>query len=162
MSDSVRVAMLIQRYYPHIGGAERQLAALAPLLQKQGVVLHVLTRREAGLARFEYIDGVPVHRLPVAGPKPVAALMYTLTALRLLQQLRPDVIHAHELLSPATTAVAAKRWFGTPTVAKVLRGGDLGDLAKLQTKLRCARRIAALRRHRHLHYTLQPCEIETN
>ncbi len=42
MSDRIRVAMLIQRYYPHIGGAERQLAALAPLLNKQGVELHVI------------------------------------------------------------------------------------------------------------------------
>ncbi|WP_089718439.1 glycosyltransferase family 4 protein [Candidatus Entotheonella palauensis] len=147
MNDRICVAMLIQRYYPHIGGAERQLAALAPLLDKLNVQLHILTRRDPGLARFEYIDHIPVHRLPIAGPKPVASLMYTLAALRLLRQLRPDVIHAHELLSPATTAVAAKRWLGTPIVAKILRGGALGDLAKLQQKPLGARRIASLRQH---------------
>lgn len=73
--------------------------------------------------------------------------MYTLAALRLLRQLRPDVIHAHELLSPATTAVAAKQRFGSPIVAKVLRGGTLGDLAKLHNKPLGARRIASLRQH---------------
>ncbi len=147
MSDRIRVAMLIQRYYPHIGGAERQLAALAPLLNKQGVDIHIITRRDRGLAQFEYIDCVPVHRLPIPGPKPLASLMYTLTALHLLHQSRPDIIHAHELLSPATTAVVAKRWLGTPIVAKVLRGGALGDLAKLRHKPLGANRIASLRRH---------------
>lgn len=164
MSDRIGVAMLIQRYYPHIGGAERQLAALAPLLDKLNVELSIITRRDPGLARFEYVDHVPVHRLPVRGPKPIASLMYTLTALRLLRQLRPDVIHAHELLSPATTAVAAKRWFGTPIVAKVLRGGTLGDLTKLKHKPFGARRITSLRRHMDAFITISgeiDAELET-
>ena len=60
MSAPIRVAMIIQGYLPRVGGAERQLAALAPLLQTRGVELHVLTRRYAGLAPFEMLGGVPV------------------------------------------------------------------------------------------------------
>ncbi|WP_179138078.1 glycosyltransferase family 4 protein [Candidatus Entotheonella palauensis] len=164
MNDRICVAMLIQRYYPHIGGAERQLAALAPPLDKLNVELHIITRRDPGLARFEYIGHVPVHRLPIPGPKPFASLMYTLTALRLLRQLRPHVIHAHELLSPATTAVAAKRRWGTPIVAKVLRGGDLGDLAKLRNKPLGAKRITSLRQHIDAFITISheiDAELET-
>ncbi len=160
MSDRIRVAMLIQRYYPHIGGAERQLAALAPLLNQKGIDVHIITRRDPGLARFETIDHVPVHRLPVPGPKPVASLIYTLSALHLLRRLRPDVIHAHELLSPATTAMAAKRWFGTPIVVKVLRGGALGDLAKLRRKALGAKRLASLRQHMDAFITISR-EIDT-
>ena len=37
MNDMLRVAMLIQAYYPRLGGAERQLASLAPLLKDLGV-----------------------------------------------------------------------------------------------------------------------------
>jgi glycosyltransferase involved in cell wall biosynthesis len=128
------VAMLIQAYLPRLGGAERQLAALTPLLRARGIDVTVITRRYPGLSRFEVIDGVPVHRLPVPGPKPLASMSFTLLALPLLRRLAPDVIHAHELLSPTTTAVVAKRWLGTPVVAKVLRGGVLGDLAKLEQK----------------------------
>ncbi|HRQ40141.1 MAG TPA: glycosyltransferase family 4 protein [Chloroflexota bacterium] len=130
----LHVAMIIQAYLPLLGGAERQLAALAPLLENQGVDVSVITRRYPGLKEFEVIDNVPVYRLPVPGPKPVASLSFTLSALPLLQRLQPDVIHAHELLSPTTTAVTAKRRLGIPVVAKVLRGGVLGDLAKLERK----------------------------
>ncbi|MCB0208056.1 MAG: glycosyltransferase family 4 protein [Anaerolineae bacterium] len=146
-SDTLRTAMIIQAYHPHIGGAERQLAALAPLLHNQGVDVQVLTRRYPGLAPFEQIDGVPVHRLPIPGPKPMASFSFTMTALPLLRQLKPDVIHAHELLSPTTTAVTAKRLFRVPVVAKVLRGGVLGDVAKLKSKPLGSNRISSFRKH---------------
>jgi hypothetical protein len=120
--------MIIQAYYPHVGGAEQQLMALVPLLQARGVEINILTRRYPGLNSFEIIGGAPVHRLPIPGPKAVASTIFTLSALPLLARLRPHLIHAHELLSPTTTAVAAKRLFGIPVVAKVLRGGTLGDI----------------------------------
>ncbi len=136
--------MIIQAYHPHIGGAERQLAALAPLLRQQQVDVHVLTRRYANWPAFEQVDGVPVHRLPIPGPKAVASLAFTLSALPLLARLKPDVIHAHELLSPATTAVTAKRLLATPVVAKVLRGGESGDIAKLRQRRTGPRRLQTL------------------
>lgn len=144
--STLRVAMIIQGYFPHLGGAESQLAALAPLLQQAGIEVQVLTRRFAGLSAFEVINGVPVHRLPIPGPKPLAALSFTLSALPLLRRLRPHLIHAHELLSPATTALAAKRLFGQPVVAKVLRGGQLGDLSKLKHRRFGQQRINSIRK----------------
>jgi glycosyltransferase involved in cell wall biosynthesis len=128
----LRIAMLIQCYHPAIGGAEKQLKSLVPFLQKENCQIHVFTRLRQGLAKTEMIDGAVVHRIPAYGPRVTASLSYTLGALARLKQLQPDVIHAHELLSPTTTAVAAHRFFGTPVVAKVLGGGCLGDLAKLK------------------------------
>ncbi len=142
----LRVAMIIQGYHPLVGGAERQLAAVAPLLQEQGVDVHILTRRYSGLAAFEMIGGVPVHRLPIPGPKAVASAMFTLAALPLLWRLRPHVIHAYSLFSPATTAVMAKRLFGTPVVVKVLRGGALGDVIRLKQKSSGEGRMALFRK----------------
>lgn len=159
-SDSVRTAMIIQAYHPHIGGAERQLAALAPLLRAQGVEVHILTRRYPGLTAFEMIEGVPVHRLPIPGPKPVASFSFTLAALPLLNRLKPDVIHAHELLSPTTTAVTAKRLFKVPVVAKVLRGGVLGDVAKLKRKPLGKGRISTFRQNVDAFITIST-EIDT-
>ena len=117
----------------------------SPLLQAQGIDIQILTRRYPGLQPYEEIGGAPVHRLPIPGPKPLASFSFTATAIPLLRKLRPDVIHAHELLSPTTTAVVAKQLFGTPVAAKVLRGGTLGDLAKLQKKPLGQRRIASFR-----------------
>ncbi|MBP8001557.1 MAG: glycosyltransferase family 4 protein [Chloroflexi bacterium] len=135
------VTMIIQAYLPHIGGAEQQLAALAPRLRERNIHMQVITRQYPGMSRREVIDKVPIFRLPVPGPKAIASLIFTFSALFLLRRLKPDLIHAHELLSPTTTAAAAKQQYGVPVVAKVLRGGQLGDLAKLKKRTGGVKRI---------------------
>lgn len=139
--------MVIQAYLPHVGGAERQLKALAPLLAAEDVDIHILTRRYTGMEPYELIDGVPVHRLPIPGPKLLASLSYTLSGLPLIKRLNPDLIHAHGLLSPALMATFAKRLLGIPVLAKVLRGGVLGDLARLKQKAFTRWRIAQLKKY---------------
>jgi glycosyltransferase involved in cell wall biosynthesis len=145
-ANKIRVAMIIQDYHPMLGGAQRQLAALAPLLQEQSIAVYVLTRRYAGLTSFEMVDDVPVYRLPIPGPKPVAAMTFILAVLPLLRRIKPHVIHAHELLSPTSAAITAKWLYNIPVVAKVLRGGSLGDLAKLKRKPFGQQRIASARK----------------
>jgi glycosyltransferase involved in cell wall biosynthesis len=129
-----QIAMVIQRYLPHVGGAERQLQQLAPRLQDLGFDLHILTRHEKGLKRFEVIDGVPVHRLPASGPKAWAAATFTLAALWKLLRLRPDVIHAHEILTPASIAMYSKPILHRPILVKILRGGARGDVYKVKRR----------------------------
>lgn len=129
---NLRVPMIIQSYYPIIGGGERQLASLAPLLQDRGVEVSILTRRYPGMAPREMVNGIPVYRLPIPGSKPVRALSFTLSALLLLRKLKPDLIHAHELLSPTTTAMFGKWLWNTPILTTVLGGGELGDVSKVQ------------------------------
>lgn len=138
----MRVTMLIHSYHPRVGGAERQLAALIPGLRAQGVEVDVITRRHPGLAPYELIAGVPVHRLPVPGPKPIASFTFTLAALALLRRLRPDVIHAHELFSTTTTAVAAKRVLGSPVVVTLHGGGDFNEIVRLKKKVMGAYRLS--------------------
>jgi len=143
--NTLKVVMVIQSYYPLVGGAENQIKALAPLLKRLRVEVSVITRRYPGLEPFELISGVPVYRMPIPGPKPIKSLSFTLFALIRLMQLKPDVIHAHELLSPATIALAARNLIGTPVVAKVLRGGVMGDVAKLKKRFLGFRRLKVLR-----------------
>jgi glycosyltransferase involved in cell wall biosynthesis len=131
----IRVAMVIQRYLPHVGGAERQLQQLAPRLKDLGFELHILTRHEKGLKRFDVIEGVPVHRMPSAGPKGLAAVSFTLTSLWTLMRLHPDVLHAHELLTPARIAILSKKILRRPVLVKILRGGARGDLYKLKRQI---------------------------
>jgi glycosyltransferase involved in cell wall biosynthesis len=128
MTTPIKIAMLIQAYHPRVGGAERQLAYIAPRLQSSGFEVHVITRRYAGLKPFEMIDGVPVHRLPIAFSKPIAAASYTLAALNLIWRLRPDVLHAHDLLSTSTTAILAGSFLNSKVVSTAHRGGTLGDV----------------------------------
>jgi glycosyltransferase involved in cell wall biosynthesis len=142
----LQVAMLIQAYLPRFGGAERQLAALLPLLKQRDVETFILTRRYSGLSAFEEINGTPVYRLPIWGPKPMAAFTYIAAAQMHIARLRPDVIHAHELLSPASAAQLAHRIWGMPVVAKVLGGGKNGDIDKLRRRPFGQQRLAGLRR----------------
>lgn len=145
MRDSVtpvRVAMLTQCYLPFIGGAEKQLAALLPRLAAKGIEPMVLTRRLDDSPVRDTVDGIPVVRLQVRGPKPVASLSYTAMCLRELHRFRPDVVHAFELRSPTLTAAAFRALTGTPVVAKVLRGGALGDIAALSRRPLDRRRLA--------------------
>lgn len=143
-----RVAMLIHGYAPRVGGAERVLAALCPELQALNIEVHVLTRRFPGLASFEIINGVPVHRLPIPGPKITASLTFTLTAQWLLRQLRPDVLHAHEVFSAATTAVTAKRLLGgAPVVVTAHSSGPIvGDVQRLRKRFLGPQRLQIFQR----------------
>jgi glycosyltransferase involved in cell wall biosynthesis len=125
--------MIIQAYYPIVGGAERQLATIAPLLVQRGIRVSIITRKRIpSTADYEVVDGIPVYRVPVAGPKFIASVLFTLRCLRVLRKLKPDILHAYELLSPTTTAALYKLIWRTPVVAKVLRGGSQGDLDVLK------------------------------
>lgn len=137
--------MISQGYFPVVGGAERQLASLAPRLQRAGVDVAVYTKAHDGARRFERIEDVAVHRQPVSGGKAARSLRFTFGTLRQLRRRRPDVIHAHDLLSPTTTALLAKRLYGVPVVAKVVRGGEIGDINWLRRRRFGAQRLAWIR-----------------
>jgi len=137
--------MLTQAYLPHVGGAERQLAALLPLLRAHGVQASIITRRYPGMNPSETLDGTPVYRIPLLPTKPGAAVSFIAGALWQISRSRPDVIHAFELLSPASAALIAKRWWKIPVAAKVLRGGRLGDVDKLTRRAFGQRRLNNLR-----------------
>jgi glycosyltransferase involved in cell wall biosynthesis len=126
-----RIVMIFQSYLPEVGGAQRQFSLQAPFLQQKGYDVQVLARLRPGLKRFEMMGSVPVHRIPAPGPKPIAAVVFICLSLWKIWQLRPDMIHAYELLSPTTIAIFAKRLFRVPLLVKVLRGGMLGDLYKV-------------------------------
>jgi glycosyltransferase involved in cell wall biosynthesis len=136
--------MLILEYHPITGGAQRQLASVAPLLCARGALVEVWTRAVHGLPRRERVAGVPVRRLgrPGAG----ATATFVAEAAARLVAARPDVLHAYSLFSPSAVALFARRALGVPTVVKVLRGGLLGDAVRLQRKPFGARRAAALAR----------------
>jgi len=129
-----RVAMVIQRYLPHVGGAERQLQQLAPRLRARGFDIHIITRHEKGLSTFERIDDVPVHRVRSFGPKALAGAMFTAGAVSQLTRLKPDLVHAHEILTPSSIAVLSKRINHHPVLIKLLRGGTRGDIFKLKRR----------------------------
>ena len=144
--DPLHVVMLIQHYLPTLGGAERQLAALVPLLSARGVRVTVITRTEQPMLRDVEMGGARVLRVRVRGPAPLRSLHYTAAAVRAVRRLHPDVLHAHDMLSPTTSALLGSQLTGAAVVVKVLRSGPVGDLARLRQKSFGRRRIGWMRR----------------
>jgi glycosyltransferase involved in cell wall biosynthesis len=143
----MRVAMVILEYAPILGGAQLQLAQVAPRLRARGIDVHVLTRRVNALPAREEIDGVPVRRLPAPGGKLTASLAFTASCAMHLAALRPDVIHAYSLFSPSTAALLVRAVSGVPVVVKVLRGGEGGEIERLERKPLARPRIDRIVRH---------------
>ncbi len=143
-SRKLWVAMVIQSYLPRLGGAEKQLAEICRRLRNKGIEPVVITRRYAGMQAYEVIDGTPVYRVPAPQPKPLAAFSFILFGLARIGQIKPDVIHAHELLSPTDLAILGRKIWKKPVIVKVLRGGKLGDRDTLPHRQCGAARIKSL------------------
>ncbi len=144
--NSLRVAIITQRYYPLIGGIEHQQATLAPLLRERGIDVQIFTKRYPGLEEEETIHGVPVHRFPIPGPIPVASISFTLHAQPALARFKPDVVHAHEVFSPGTTALLAKALFRVPVTISPSCGGEFGEFIRLKNQFMGSTRIYLLRK----------------
>ncbi len=147
MRVNLRVLMISHGYPPRIGGAERQVAALSSRLRAQGLDVWVLTRRLPGTAAYEVLEGVPVYRLPATGPKVVASLLFTVACLVKIARLKPDVIHAHELISPATTALLAKALYGVPVLVTVHGSGKSSEIYRLRRRIFGKTRLRLLRKY---------------
>jgi len=126
--------MVIQSFLPVLGGAQRQVDLLGPPLRRQGVELTVVTRRPPGTARRELRPGLDVRRMPGPDRGPLGSIAYTAAGALSLMRMRPDVVHAHDLLSPSTIALLSHPVVRSPVVAKVLSTGPGGDLDRLLTK----------------------------
>ena len=145
--SGLRIAMIIQSYLPRLGGAEKQLATVCRKLRQRGLEPTIITRRYPGMRAFEVIDQTPVYRVPTPQPKSLAAFCYILFGLRKIKQIQPQVVHAHELLSPTDMAVLGKKLWRIPVAVKVLRGGKLGDLYKLNHRASGRARIRRMKNY---------------
>jgi glycosyltransferase involved in cell wall biosynthesis len=142
----LRVGMIIQAYAV-VGGAEQQLANLAPALERVGVDVHIVTRRTPGAPRELAIPGATLHAVGgEGGSKVKASLTYTGAALPLLRKLRPHALHTHDLYSPTTIACLAKPITGAGIVAKSNCGGEFGNVARMRAKRGGPQRLAWFRR----------------
>lgn len=142
MPAAMRVAMVIQAYRPVLGGAQRQVEQLAPLLAARGCDVHVVTRRAGDAPAGATAEaGATVHRLGFFEGRGAGAA-YVTGAAAWLARHRPDVVHCHGLLSPTAAALLAAPVARAPLVVKIMSAGPTGDVGRLLTKPQGARRMA--------------------
>jgi glycosyltransferase involved in cell wall biosynthesis len=124
----MRVMLLAQWFPPVIGGEEWHVLHLGQELVRRGHDVTVVTLLQAGLAEYEIVEGMRVHRVrgtvqrlgrlflddsrksaaPIPDPELVAAVR------RIISEERPDIVHAHNWLVHAYLPV--KRPSGAPLV----------------------------------------------
>ncbi len=159
----LKLAVLTHGYRPRIGGIEVQRAATMPLVAELGVEPHVFTRAVPGAPDRELLDGVDVRRVaavPAAiersshvSPEVKRALGSALWSARTLwhvARLRPDVIHADEVLSTARVALAAGRVLHRPVVVFAHASGSIGEIERNVRSFMGRRLLDAIRRRARL------------
>jgi glycosyltransferase involved in cell wall biosynthesis len=139
--------MVIQSFAPVVGGAQRQLQSLAPLLADRGVESRCITRLQGEAPTREQLPGIDVRRMRVPQSTAGASLAYTAAGIASAVAFRPDVIHTYDLQSPSTIGLGASMLVRRPVVAKILSTGRHGDIwSLLRRPLGSARLRAMVRR----------------
>jgi glycosyltransferase involved in cell wall biosynthesis len=145
-----RVCMLTALFPPSIGGIQSHTLRLGQKLAERGVAVHVVTRLQPGLAAFERMGGVRVHRVGVARARGAAgSLAFVAEGVRAVLRLarHVDVLHAHQLLSPSTVGLVAAPLARLPLIVNPHACGDIGDVGQLsRSALGRARLLAVVRR----------------
>lgn len=127
----MNVLMVSERYLPIWGGAENQLAQLAPRLAGKGVNVMILTRRwRPDMARREHIGEIPVRRIGVPGSGAVAKAVFAVSLLvfLLLKRRRYDVLHSHGAVKMGALIACIAALTGRPAVAKIATAGAIPRL----------------------------------
>lgn len=131
--------LVVNYEFPPLGGGGGVIASqIAEELAGQHAI-HVLTTGRKGLPKFEIVNGIEIHRVPVLGrgDKATASLFSllsfplssTLKGIRLFRKNKYDAIHTHFAIPSGITGVALSKLFGRPNVLSV-HGGDIYDPSK--------------------------------
>jgi glycosyltransferase involved in cell wall biosynthesis len=140
---SLRVVLVIRRFWPMVGGAEVLLSRLAAGLQVRGATVTVLTPKWQPDWPAEIEDhGFRVVRLPPPSGSGWGALRYMQRLAQWLHQHREqfDVVCVSTLRQDAYAVLTAARKDGFPVVLRAERAGGAGD-CHWQLEAYCGQRL---------------------
>jgi len=118
------VLMLIQTFFPAIGGAEKQALELSRSLVSRGLKVTVLTRLLRGTPSEEILEGVRVVRLSARGRGAVNSAWFMVKSFfyLLAHSAEYDLVHVHLASSHAVAALLAGGLTGKDTLVKLADG----------------------------------------
>ncbi len=123
----MKILVLIWEFPPRlVGGIARHGAELYPELVKLGHEIHLITVESGQAPAKEIIEGIYVHRVPVAGFNQdifnwIGSMNHSMSkyGAKLLELTRDfDLIHAHDWMV-ADTAIALSENFQVPIIATI-------------------------------------------
>ncbi|MEN3056810.1 MAG: glycosyltransferase family 4 protein [Candidatus Methanosuratincola petrocarbonis] len=102
----MRIAILITQFLPKwVGGTEIATYNIAKKLSEKGHEVHIITGFDQGLPRYEYLDGLMIHRVNVYKTKLgflafyINAMAFYINAIYELIKINPDIIVAQGIHS---------------------------------------------------------------
>lgn len=138
-SEKLSILMVINNFYPNIGGMQNAAQRLAVELTKKGVNVCVLTPRYSGLKTNELVKGIPVKRFKIAGSPHTkygfySKLVYAISLFRYLisHRLDFDIIHVHQSLYAAFICVIISKIIRKKIIIKVAGSGVNGNMELLE------------------------------
>lgn len=132
----VRVAMVINRYYPFVGGNETQCKLLSEELTIMGTNVMVITTHLREARIHENMNGINVYR--VLPPVLFNKIMFIPTTLfcnfflflfLIIKRKEYDIIHAHQAVWYALGAVITAKLLRKKCIIKVSGSGPSGNMA---------------------------------
>jgi len=127
-----KICLLIEAFYPVLGGAEVQAKLLSEKLVDKGIQLFVLTgRTTSNLKRFELIGGIPVFRVLFSGLNRISKYGMIIPAFIYLMKFRSryDVIYVCNYNVLGVVAVLVSLLFNKKCILKAETNGEMsGDV----------------------------------
>lgn len=124
----MRICILIERYYPHVGGTEKQARNLALGLKDLGAEVMVVTRRSSPeMPPFSVEDGVPVYRAPMPGRSTRLRWILALTCIPKLVALRDkyDILFVSSFRTLGLPVLLTGKLLGKRVILKADSPGEL-------------------------------------
>ena len=125
--------MVLDRFYPEIGGAEKQALLLSKFLINNNVSVMVVTARSKYLSKYEIFEKIKIFRVSVFGWLFFRQVWLMVTVALKIYNLRNnfDLIHIHGAKHSAFAACLIGYFINKPTLYKVTKIGDRFDLKML-------------------------------
>jgi len=125
----IRVAMLISKFLPNIGGAEIQCLNISNTLSKyDDIEVDIITPREnRNSPKFEFLKKVPVKRIPFLHPAELNIFIWLAYLFKYRKSY--DIFHIHLINRPHTMAAwIISKIFNKKTIVKLTSTGSGFDL----------------------------------
>lgn len=122
--------MVIQTFYPIIGGSEKQCLAISKALKERGAEVKVFTERWVPFPAYEEIEGIPVKRLGRGGPRFFHSLffMWSICFYLLVRAKTYDIIHVHLAASHAVASAMMGKFLNKKVIVKIGGGTLVGEI----------------------------------
>jgi len=127
-STQSRCCILLESYYPVVGGMEAQGRTLALALKREGASPFVITRRTSpDLKRTDEVDGIPVFRCGPSGRSSRNRWFFMLTCIPALvrQRWRYDVLLVSGFRVLGISALLIGKLLGKKTILKAECMGEM-------------------------------------